>query len=64
MATNTTKTGKVTVKEVADRLGTSPVMVRYLIDTGQMPGLVKHNQQRTTYLIPREIFEDWISHRK
>ncbi len=64
MATDTTKTGKVTIKEMAARLGTTPVMVRYLIDTGQIPGMVKPNPKRKTYLIPREIFERWISQAK
>ena len=55
------KSGNVPVKEAAERMGTSQVMVRYLIDTKQMPGLVKENKQRTTYLIPRGQFEDWLS---
>lgn len=54
---------RLTIAEAAERLGTTPLTVRYLIDTKQIPALVKRNQKRTTYIIVRSVFEDWLSGR-
>lgn len=48
----------MTIREISKETGLSPLMVRWLIESGEF-GTVKKGKERSTFIVFRGEYEEW-----